>query len=314
MEKKTVDMIVPCYNESETLGLFYDAVREVTRALPDYAFRYIFVDDGSADETPDILAQLSAADASVNYISFSRNFGKEAGIYAGLLHATADYTVVIDADLQHPPALMRQMLEAVDKEGYDSCSARRVSRKGEPKIRSLFARLFYKVVNRISDVDIVDGAVDYRMMTRRVVDAVLSLSEVQRFSKGLFAWVGFRTKWVEFHNVERVAGETKWSFWKLFKYAMGGMFAFTTVPLRIASFAGMGVCLLALILLVWGIVLAFMAGSLSAFPFLEAVLLMACGGILMACGVLGEYVSQMFAETKRRPVYIERASSFKKAR
>jgi len=308
--RRTVDLIVPCYNEGEMPRLFYDAVsQEIQDMEGRYAFSFLFVDDGSKDGTLAEIKKLAAQHARVRYISFSRNFGKEAGIYAGLSHSHADFAVVIDADLQHPPALLRDMLRAVDDEGYDSCSARRVSREGEPAIRSFFSRLFYRLINRMSDVEIVDGAVDYRMMSRQMIQAVLSLGEVQRFSKGIFSWVGFRTKWVEFKNIERVVGETKWSFWKLFKYAVGGITAFTTAPLRLASFVGAGFLLLSFLLAAYELAKTLFFGSeVPGYPS-TFIMLMLIGGVMsLSCGILGEYVARMYLEAKRRPVYIEKES------
>jgi glycosyltransferase involved in cell wall biosynthesis len=247
--KKSVDLIVPCYNEGKSLGRFYEETCDQTRKLPQYAFHFIFVDDGSSDDTREIITRFSDDCDNVDYISFSRNFGKEAAIYAGLKNSAADYAVIIDADLQHPPSMLGPMLQAVDSEGYDSCSARRVSRAGEPRIKSFFARAFYKLINSMSEVEIVDGAVDFRMMTRQMADAVLELSEVQRFSKGIFSWVGFKTKWIEFHNIQRIAGESRFTFWKLFKYALDGITAFTTATLRFASFAGLAMSVLSCLLI-----------------------------------------------------------------
>ena len=235
---KTVDLIVPCYNEGEMIDIFYDTTSAIVSEISGYTFNFIFIDDGSRDDTLKKVKNLASKHSNVKYIAFSRNFGKEAGMYAGLKASTGDRVAVIDADLQHPPELIKDMLYAIDEEGYDSCSARRVSREGEPKIRSAFSRLFYKLINKMSEVEIIDGAVDFRMMTRQMVDAILDLPEVQRFSKGIFCWVGFNTKWIEFKNVERVAGETSWSFWGLFRYAIDGITAFTTFPLRIATIVG----------------------------------------------------------------------------
>jgi len=308
---KTVDLIVPCYNEGKSLNRFFEEARAETLKMPQYRFRYIFVDDGSSDDTLDIISQISAEYDAADYISFSRNFGKEAGIYAGLKHSTGDFTVIIDADLQHPPSMLAAMLNAVDAEGYDSCSARRVSREGEPKIKSFFARSFYKLINRMSDVEIVDGAVDFRMMSRQMTDAVLDLCEVQRFSKGIFAWVGFKTKWIDYHNVERFAGETKWSFWKLLKYALDGITAFSTVPLRFASFAGLAISLLSFILIIYELIKTLVFGSEApGYPSTFIMMLLIGGIMLLSCGILGEYLARMYMETKRRPIYVEKSSSF----
>lgn len=313
MKKKTVDIIVPCHDEGAALPLFHEAVREEICAIPEYSFRFIFVDDGSGDDTLKVIKDLARNRHDIGYISFSRQFGKEAGILAGLRSSTADIVVLMDADLQHPPALLRGMLVAVDGEGYDSCAARRVGREGVPRLRSVSARLFYRLAGRLFDVEIVDGAVDYRAMTRRVVDAVLSLPEAQRFSRGIFSWVGFRTKWVEFRSERRIAGESKWTLRRLVRYALGGMLSFTAAPLRLAAPAGLAVCLLSVCLLAWGLAEKVLTGG-EGFPFLTVVLLLACGGILLACGILGEYLALIMAEVKRRPPYIERDSSFRKGR
>ena len=217
---KTVELIVPCFNEEEMVELFYETTNKIVSKIEGYSFSFIFIDDGSKDNTIIKIKNLASKYDNVKYISFSRNFGKEAAMYAGFKASTADRVAVIDADLQHPPELIEQMLRAIDEEGYDSCSARRVSREGEPKIRSAFSRLFYKLINKMSDIEIVDGAVDFRMMRREMVDAICEMPERQRFSKGIFCWVGFNTKWIEFKNIERIAGETTWSFWGLFKYAI----------------------------------------------------------------------------------------------
>ena len=312
-QTKTVDLIVPCYNEGGSLARFFEETRTEIRKMSQYQFRFIFIDDGSADDTLEIISSYAREFENVNYISFSRNFGKEAGIYAGLKNSTADFAAIIDADLQHPPSMLNTMLEALNAEGYDSCSARRVSRKGEPRIKSFFARAFYKVINSMSEVDIVDGAVDFRMMTRQMVHAVLELSEVQRFSKGIFAWVGFRTKWIEFRNVERIAGETKWSFWKLFKYALEGITSFTTVPLRFASFAGLAISLLSFVLIIYELIKTIVSGiGAPGYPSTFIMLLLIGGIMLLSCGILGEYLARMYMETKRRPIYIERQSSFRR--
>jgi len=309
---KTVDLIVPCYNEEGSLARFYEEACGETQKMPRYRFHFIFVDDGSSDGTADIIAGFAREHDNADFISFSRNFGKEAGIYAGLKHSTGDFAVIIDADLQHPPSMLAAMLQAVDDEGYDSCSARRVSREGEPRIKSFFARMFYKLINSMSEVEIVDGAVDFRMMTRQMTDAVLELSEVQRFSKGIFTWVGFKTKWIEFHNIQRIAGETKFSFWKLFKYALVGITAFTTTPLRFASFAGAAISTLSFVLLIYELIKTIFYGVGTPGYTSTFIMMLLIGGItLLSLGILGEYLARMYMETKRRPIYIERRSSYK---
>ena len=237
--------IIPCYNEESALRYFYEEMERVMRSMPQVDFELLFVNDGSKDNTLEQIKALSVRDERVKYISFSRNFGKEAAIYAGLEHSDGDLTAIMDADLQDPPSLLPRMYQAIVEEGYDSVATRRVNRKGEPPIRSFFARNFYRLMNRISKTDIVDGARDYRLMNRAFVNALLEMGEYNRFSKGLFGWVGFETKWLEFENVERVAGETKWSFWKLFLYSIDGIVAFSTMPLSIAAFFGVMMCLVA---------------------------------------------------------------------
>lgn len=302
--------VVPCYNEQESLPYFYEEINRVSTMMPDVTFDILLVNDGSKDETLTEMRRLSALDPRVRYISFSRNFGKEAAIYAGLQHAPGDYVVIMDADLQDPPSLLPEMYRAVTEEGYDSVATRRVTRKGEPPIRSFFARLFYKLMNRISKTEIVDGARDYRLMNRKFVDALLSMSEYNRFSKGLFGWVGFKTKWLEFENVERVAGETKWSFWKLFKYSIDGIVAFSTVPLVISSLVGVICCLLAFFFVVFIVIRRLAFGDpVSGWASLISVILFIGGVQLLCVGILGQYLAKTYLETKNRPIYIIGESS-----
>ena len=302
---KTVDLIVPCYNESEMIDLFFNKTSAVVSEIEGYSFNFIFIDDGSKDDTLNKIKSLAASHSNVKYISFSRNFGKEAGMYAGFKASTADRVAVIDADLQHPPELIRDMLYAIDVEGYDSCSARRVSRDGEPKIRSAFSRMFYSIINKMSEVEIVDGAVDFRMMSRQMVDAILDMPEVQRFSKGIFCWVGFNTKWIEFKNIERVAGESRWSFWSLFRYAIDGITAFTTFPLRIATIFGSIVSISAFVYLIVELVKTIFWGSdVGGYPSTIIILLFIGGIIIMSLGIIGEYLARLYMETKNRPIFI----------
>ena len=302
-----ISIVVPCYNEEASLPLFY---REITRvaAEMDYAdFEFVFIDDGSEDNTLPTLRRLAAADRRVRFVSFSRNFGKEAGMLAGLEAATGDYVALMDADLQDPPALLPELYKAVTEEGYDCAATRRTTREGEPPIRSFCARLFYKLINKISDADIVDGARDYRLMRRSMVDAILSLREYNRFSKGIFGWVGFKTKWVPYVNVERVAGETKWSFWKLFLYSLEGIVAFSTVPLALASVLGVLVCLAAFVFVVVVLVKTLAFGDpVGGWPSMMCVILFLGGVQLLCIGILGQYLSKTYLETKRRPVYLVR--------
>ena len=305
-----LSIVVPCYNEQEALPFFYKEicrVAEEMKASHGAEFEFIFVDDGSKDNTLAIARDLHQKDARVRYISFSRNFGKEAGILAGLEAAKGDYVAMMDADLQDPPALLPQMLDALLQEDYDCAATRRTNRKGEPPIRSFFARMFYKIINKMSDADIVDGARDYRLMRRRMVDAILALPEYNRFSKGIFGWVGFKTKWLEYVNVERVAGETKWSFWKLFLYSLEGIVAFTTAPLALASLVGIIFCVLAFVMIVFIIVRTLLFGDpTSGWPSLVCIIFL-CSGVQLFCmGVLGQYLAKTYMEVKRRPVYIVR--------
>lgn len=305
-----LSIVVPCYNEQEALPYFYKEicrVAEEMKASHGADFEFIFVDDGSKDKTLSIARELHKQDARVRYISFSRNFGKEAGILAGLKAAKGDYVAMMDADLQDPPALLPQMLDALLEEDYDCAATRRTNRKGEPPIRSFFARMFYKIINRLSDADIVDGARDYRLMRRRMVDAILALPEYNRFSKGIFGWVGFKTKWLEYVNVERVAGETKWSFWKLFLYSLEGIVAFTTAPLALASLIGIIFCVLAFVMILFIIVRTLLFGDpTSGWPSLVCIIFL-CSGVQLFCmGVLGQYLAKTYMEVKRRPVYIVR--------
>lgn len=301
---KTLSVIVPCLNEQEALPLFYRAFCRETAGM-DVAFEFWFVDDGSTDGTLDALRALRRQDERVHYLSFSRNFGKESAMFAGLEAAKGDYVAIMDVDLQDPPRLLPEMLCGIEQEGYDCVASRRVSRKGEPKIRSFFARLFYRLINRISKTEVVDGARDFRLMTRQMTDALLSLREVSRFSKGLFGWVGFRTKWLEYENVERAAGETKWSFWKLFLYSIDGITAFSTAPLALASVMG-GLCCVAafLMLLFFFFKTLFFGDPVAGFPATICIVLL-LGGIQLFCiGILGQYLSKTYLESKRRPIYI----------
>lgn len=302
---KKISVIVPCYNEEEAVPYFYEEMLRVEKEMPGYAFELIFVNDGSRDETIRIVRELSEKDSQVRYIDFSRNFGKEAAIYAGLSKAKGDYVVMMDADLQDPPSLLPEMMGYIENEGYDSVATRRVTRKGEPPIRSFFARCFYRMINKMSRTEIVDGARDYRLMTRKFVDALLELGEYNRFSKGLFGWVGFRTKWIEFENVERVAGETKWSFWKLFLYSIEGIVGFSTAPLAFAAVMGVFFCFVAFLLICFIVVKTLLYGDpVSGWPSMVCIILM-MGGIQLFCiGILGEYLAKAYLEVKKRPIYI----------
>lgn len=306
-----ISLVVPCYNEEQSLPYFWKETTAVMRQMDYLDFEVIFVDDGSRDKTLEVLRSLAASDSRVKYLSFSRNFGKEAAMYAGLEHAKGDYAAVMDADLQDPPALLEEMYRAVTQEGYDSAATRRVTRKGEPPIRSFFARMFYKIINKMADVEIVDGARDFRLMNRKFLNALLELKERNRFSKGLFGWVGFKTKWLEFENVERVAGETKWSFWKLFKYSIEGIVAFTTTPLTLASFMGFLLCMVALCSTVFIVVRKLLFGDPVSGWASTASIITFIGGIqLFFMGIFGQYLAKAYTEIKNRPIYIVAESNF----
>ena len=302
-----VSLMVPCYNEQEALPFLYDALCKVMEECAQYEYELIFVNDGSRDKTLSLLKELAVKDSRVRYISFSRNFGKEAAMYAGLSAAKGEWIGLLDADMQDPPSLLPQMFQALENDECDIIATRRVSRKGEPPIRSWFARRFYHLINRFTDVEIVDGARDFRVMRRPVVDAILSLSERQRFSKGIFAWVGFRTKWLEYENIERVAGETKWSFWKLFRYAIEGIVSFTTAPLRLATIIGFLTSLGAFIYLLYYFIHAIIYriwDKVAGYPSLLSFMLFLGGMVLMALGIIGEYLAKTYNEVKRRPLYV----------
>lgn len=300
-----ISIIVPCYNEQESLHFFYNEIIKTASEIPDAEFEFLFIDDGSSDDTLDILKQLRQQDKRVRYLSFSRNFGKEAAIYAGLENSIGDYVVIIDADLQDPPHLIKDMYHGITEEGYDCVATRRTTRQGEPPIRSFFAKCFYRIMNRVSKTEIVDGARDFRMMKRKMVKAILNVSEYNRFSKGIFGWVGFKTKWLEYENVERVAGKTKWSFWKLFLYSLDGIMAFSTAPLAIASITGLVFCIIALAAIVFTIIRQLIWGG-SAFGWSSQVcIILLIGGIQLFCiGILGQYIAKTYLETKKRPLYI----------
>ncbi|MDD6904063.1 MAG: glycosyltransferase family 2 protein [Dialister sp.] len=302
--------MVPCYNEEATIRIFYEAVERIKDCIPA-EIEYCFVDDGSFDRTLSILRELENKNSGgvVHYISFSRNFGKEAALYAGLKLASGDIVVTMDVDLQDPPDLLPQMwdiLHTPEKE-YDCVATRRTTRKGEPPIRSFFARLFYKLINELSDTEIVDGARDYRMMTRQMVDAVIADGEYNRFSKGIFSWVGFRTKWLAYENVERSAGETKWSFWKLFKYSIEGILAYTTVPLYLSSLMGILMCFVSFVALLFIVGRACLFGDpVAGWPSMVCIVTLLGGLILLALGIMGLYIAKIYLETKKRQIFIER--------
>ena len=311
--KRTVTLIVPCYNEEESLPIFYRAVSEVMDSLPDYSFTLLLVNDGSKDGTLAQMRALSASDARVRYLSFSRNFGKEAAMYAGFCNAKTDYVAVMDADMQDPPSLLPQMLAILEEGEYDSVATRRVTREGEPPIRSFFARAFYRLINRISDADIVDGARDFRLMKREMVEAIVSMCEYNRFSKGIFGWIGFKTMWLPYKNVERAAGETKWSFWGLFKYSIDGIVNFSQAPLSIASMAGLAFTAIAFLMILFIVVRKLLFGDPVAGWASTICIILFIGGVQLLCmGIIGQYLAKTYMEVKRRPHYIIAESSDEK--
>ena len=299
-----ISVIISCYNEEKSVPLFYAAIEKAIKDI-DAEFEYIFVDDGSKDNTLKIIKDLSSQDEKVRYISFSRNFGKEAAMFAGLEAATGNYVALMDADLQDPPELLKEMYSSIKTEDYDCVATRRVTRKGEPFIRSLFSRMFYKIINKMTDFEMVDGARDFRLMTSQVKDAIISLKEYNRYSKGLFPFVGFKTKWIEYENVKRAAGETKWSFWKLVKYALEGITAFTTAPLAIASIIGFLFCIISGIFILIIIIKTLAFGDpTSGWPSLACIIMFMGGVQLLSLGIIGQYLSKTYLEVKKRPIYI----------
>lgn len=301
-----LSVVVPCYNEEENVSLFYG---ELVKNDPFFRekgveLEILYIDDGSGDGTAAEVKRLRERDERVHLVSFSRNFGKEAAVFAGLEHSNGDYVVLMDSDLQDPPSLLPEMFSCLEQ-GYDSVATRRVSRKGEPPVRSLFARMFYRLMKKISKTEIMDGARDYRLMKRQVVDAILSMQEYNRFTKGIFGWVGFKTKWLEYENVERVKGETKWSFWKLFIYSLDGITAFSTAPLMIAAVAGVLFCLLAFVMIVFIIVRKLIFGDpVSGWPSLVCIMLFLSGVQFFCTGILGQYLAKAYMEIKKRPIYL----------
>jgi len=301
-----LSVIVPCYNEEENVSCFYDELMKNNAFFEEKQLdlEVIYVDDGSADGTVPEIKKLAGKDKCVKMISFSRNFGKEAAIYAGFKKAQGDYVVMMDADLQDPPALLPEMFSYIEQ-GYDSVATRRVSRKGEPVIRSFFARTFYKLMKKISKADIVDGARDYRLMTRQVVDSILAMGEYNRFSKGIFGWVGYETKWIEYENIERLHGETKWSFWKLFIYSVEGITAFSTVPLAIASVMGVFFCAAAFLMILFILIRSLVwTDPVGGWPSLVCIICMVSGVQLLCIGIIGQYLSKTYLEVKHRPIYL----------
>lgn len=305
MKKERISIVVPMYNEQEMVPVLYRELQQLSGTMEDYEFEFVLVNDGSSDDTLVWLRQLAKEDERVIYLSFSRNFGKEAALLAGLAHATGDYVATMDADLQDPPALLPRMMELLLEKDFDNVATRRVNRKGEPKIRSFFARMFYKLMRHLSEIEIADGARDYRLMRREMVDSILSVSESNRFSKGIFAWVGYETGWLEFENTPRAAGETKWSFWKLLRYSLDGIMNFSDAPLRISSFLGLFLTVLSFFAIVFVVARALLFGDpVAGWPSLVCIITF-IGGIQLFCmGIMGQYIAKTYMEVKRRPHYI----------
>ena len=300
-----ISIVIPCFNEEEAIPIFYEETLKVLKTMPLPSFEFVFIDDGSSDRTLEVLKEISAKDKSVHFVSFSRNFGKEAALYAGLSKTNGDFISVMDVDLQDPPSLLPQMLEAILKEGYDCAATRRVTRKNEPPVRSFFARKFYKIMGKLSDVPVVDGARDFRLMTKKYKDAVLSLLERNRFTKGIFPWVGFKTKWFAYENVERVAGKTKWSFWKLFLYSIDGIIGFSTKPLAFSAVAGILSLAVSFVLIILIAVRRLVFGDpVQGWASLVCFITFFSGLQLFCTGISGLYISKIYTEVKQRPIYI----------
>ena len=304
-KRKLLTAIVPCYNEEEALPFFYAEISRVAAEMQAVDFEFLFINDGSKDGTLRILRELALKDKRVRYVSFSRNFGKESAMFAGFEHAKGDYIAVMDADLQDPPSLLPEMLGYIENDGYDSVATKRSTRKGEPVIRSFFARCFYKIINKISKTQMVSGARDYVLMKRRVMESILALPEYNRFTKGIYGWVGYETKWLEFENIERKKGETKWSFWKLFAYSLEGITSFSTAPLGFAAFMGVLFCIFAFALIIFTIVRKALFGDpTSGWPSLVCIISLVSGVQLFCLGIVGQYLAKTYMEVKRRPIYL----------
>lgn len=306
-----ISVVVPCYNESDSLAFIYKAFSKLANEMQNMAsFEFIFVNDGSKDNTLKAIRELAKQDSKVKYISFSRNFGKEAAMLAGLEHAKGDFISVIDADLQDPPELLKQMYQIITTENFDCVATRRKTRKGEPFVRSLFSKMFYKLINKISQVEIIDGARDFRLMTRQMVNSILEIKEYNRFSKGIFSFVGYETKWLEYDNVTRVVGNSTWSFWKLFKYSLEGIFSFSTAPLLLSSFLGIILCVFSFIFIAYIVIKTLIWGEpVDGYPTLICVITFLGGIQLFSVGILGQYISKIYLETKKRPIYIIKEKS-----
>lgn len=302
---KKVNLIVPCYNEAEALPLFKDELNKVIQTLDQYTFEILLINDGSTDTTLSVMKEICDTDSHYKYISFSRNFGKEAAMYAGFCNSDGDYAAIMDADMQDPPALLPDMLHCLETEDYDSVATRRVSRIGEPKIRFFFARNFYKLINKISDADVVDGARDFRLMKREMVDSIVAMCEYNRFSKGIFGWIGFKTKWLEYENVNRIAGETKWSFWGLFKYAVDGIINFSETPMSLASGLGIFLTIFSFLMVIFIIIRKEIFGDpVAGWPSLACIIIFIAGLQFLCMGIMGKYIAKTYLEVKNRPHYI----------
>ena len=302
---KKVNLIGPCYNEAEALPLFKDELNKVIQTLDQYTFEILLINDGSTDTTLSVMKEICDTDSHYKYISFSRNFGKEAAMYAGFCNSDGDYAAIMDADMQDPPALLPDMLHCLETEDYDSVATRRVSRIGEPKIRSFFARNFYKLINKISDADVVDGARDFRLMKREMVDSIVAMCEYNRFSKGIFGWIGFKTKWLEYENVNRIAGETKWSFWGLFKYAVDGIINFSETPMSLASGLGIFLTIFSFLMVIFIIIRKEIFGDpVAGWPSLACIIIFIAGLQFLCMGIMGKYIAKTYLEVKNRPHYI----------
>ena len=302
---KKVNLIVPCYNEAEALPLFKDELNKVIQTLDQYTFEILLINDGSTDTTLSVMKEICDTDSHYKYISFSRNFGKEAAMYAGFCNSDGDYAAIMDADMQDPPALLPDMLHCLETEDYDSVATRRVSRIGDPKIRSFFARNFYKLINKISDADVVDGARDFRLMKREMVDSIVAMCEYNRFSKGIFGWIGFKTKWLEYENVNRIAGETKWSFWGLFKYAVDGIINFSETPMSLASGLGIFLTIFSFLMVIFIIIRKEIFGDpVAGWPSLACIIIFIAGLQFLCMGIMGKYIAKTYLEVKNRPHYI----------
>lgn len=302
---KKVNLIVPCYNEAEALPLFKDELNKVIQTLDQYTFEILLINDGSTDTTLSVMKEICDTDSHYKYISFSRNFGKEAAMYAGFCNSDGDYAAIMDADMQDPPALLPDMLHCLETEDYDSVATRRVSRIGEPKIRSFFAKNFYKLINKISDADVVDGARDFRLMKREMVDSIVAMCEYNRFSKGIFGWIGFKTKWLEYENVNRIAGETKWSFWGLFKYAVDGIINFSETPMSLASGLGIFLTIFSFLMVIFIIIRKEIFGDpVAGWPSLACIIIFIAGLQFLCMGIMGKYIAKTYLEVKNRPHYI----------